>query len=33
LKQRYVKFRNFGKVLEKQQAVAQKAEPAARVEA
>ena len=33
LKQRYAKFRNFGEVLEKQQSVAQKAEPAAGVEA
>src|SRR5215467_583141 len=33
LKSRYAKFRNFGEVLEKQQSVAQKAEPAAGVEA
>jgi hypothetical protein len=32
LKLRYAKFRNFGKVLEKQQAVVQKAEPTAGVE-
>jgi hypothetical protein len=32
LKQRYAKFRSFGQVMEKQQSLAQKAEPTAGVE-